>query len=148
MIKKIIENFKKNYQFVITILCFLLFLLILRDTYIYEIVSYDELFKKIFVDKLRNDTVTNIMKIITFFGSGTSLISIIILLFLILKNKKYAYLAGINLFLVTILNALIKIIIKRPRPVNINIIVENGFSFPSGHSMISAAFYGFIIYIV
>jgi undecaprenyl-diphosphatase len=41
-----------------------------------------------------------------------------------------------------------KFIFERPRPFNINIIIENGYSFPSGHSMVSLAFYGLFIYII
>ena len=37
---------------------------------------------------------------------------------------------------------------QRPRPIEFRIIDENGYSFPSGHSMVSAAFYGFLIYLI
>jgi len=36
----------------------------------------------------------------------------------------------------------------RPRPTEYRIIDESGYSFPSGHSMVSMAFYGFLIYLV
>lgn len=143
-----ILNLKKNYELIIVFICLFLFLLILRDVYINEITFYDNSIKKMIVDKLRSDNLTYIMKIITFFGSAVPFIMIVAFLFMILKEKKYAYLAGINLLLITLLNNIIKIVIRRPRPLNINIIVEKGFSFPSGHSMVSAAFYGFLIYII
>lgn len=143
-----ILNLKKNYELIIVFICLFLFLLILRDVYINEITFYDNSIKKMIIDKLRSDNLTYIMKIITFFGSAVPFIMIVAFLFMILKEKKYAYLAGINLLLITLLNNIIKIVIRRPRPLNINIIVEKGFSFPSGHSMVSAAFYGFLIYII
>ena len=37
-------------------------------------------------------------------------------------------------------------IIQRPRPEDFRLIEETGYSFPSGHSMASMAFYGLIIY--
>ena len=37
---------------------------------------------------------------------------------------------------------------QRPRPTEHRIIDESGYSFPSGHSMVSAAFYGFLIYLI
>lgn len=53
-----------------------------------------------------------------------------------------------NLALIGGINQLIKFIIRRPRPIVNRIIEEKGFSFPSGHTMGSMAFYGFIIYLV
>ena len=47
-----------------------------------------------------------------------------------------------------LLNQALKFIIQRPRPTEFRIINESGYSFPSGHSMVSAAFYGFLIYLI
>ena len=46
----------------------------------------------------------------------------------------------------SLLNILLKNIVQRPRPTDYRLIEEAGYSFPSGHSMISMAFYGFIIF--
>ena len=46
------------------------------------------------------------------------------------------------------LNQFLKHIVQRPRPTEYRIIDERGYSFPSGHSMASAAFYGFLIYLI
>lgn len=43
---------------------------------------------------------------------------------------------------------MLKFILQRPRPIEFKIINETGYSFPSGHSMISMAFYGYIIYLI
>ncbi|NMC55729.1 MAG: phosphatase PAP2 family protein [Eubacteriaceae bacterium] len=43
---------------------------------------------------------------------------------------------------------LLKSIFARPRPSNIYLVKVSGYSFPSGHAMTSAAFYGFIIYLI
>ena len=43
---------------------------------------------------------------------------------------------------------MLKNIVQRPRPLEYRIIDETGYSFPSGHSMVSAAYYGFIIYLI
>ena len=37
---------------------------------------------------------------------------------------------------------------QRPRPSKFQIISEKGYSFPSGHSMVSMAFYGLLIYLI
>ena len=65
-----------------------------------------------------------------------------------IKNKKIGLLIGTNLVIVTILNQVLKFILQRPRPTEYRIINEIGYSFPSGHSMVSMAFYGFLIYLI
>ena len=46
------------------------------------------------------------------------------------------------------LNYILKLIFSRTRPIDINIITETGYSFPSGHAMISLAIYGFLAYLL
>lgn len=36
----------------------------------------------------------------------------------------------------------------RSRPTEFRIVEETGYSFPSGHSMVSMAFYGYLIYLI
>lgn len=50
--------------------------------------------------------------------------------------------------IITVLNQLLKNILQRPRPTEFRIIEETGYSFPSGHSMTSMAFYGYLIYLI
>ena len=88
------------------------------------------------------------MKVITWFGSATCLILLTIILFIVLKNKITGFLIAINLVIVTILNQLLKFVLQRPRPDDYRLIDESGYSFPSGHSMISMAFYGYLIYLI
>ena len=45
-------------------------------------------------------------------------------------------------------NQILKRIIRRARPNHLRLVKEKGFSFPSGHSMVSIALYGILIYIV
>lgn len=148
MKKKIYNNIKQNIELILVFILFLFFILILRDVYKSEITTYDVYFKELLVDNLRSGSITNIMKLITFLGSGYFLVASTIILFIVLKDKKYAILSSVNLIIITLLNIIIKLIIRRPRPLDINIIIEKGFSFPSGHSMVSCAYYGLIMYII
>ena len=107
------------------------------DNYIYTNIS-----------KLISDTVTIIMKIFTSFGSIIILNLICAISFIIYKNKKYAKYLFLNLLVIAGLNLILKNIFIRPRPQILQIVKERGFSFPSGHSMVSMAFYGFIIYLI
>lgn len=47
-----------------------------------------------------------------------------------------------------LLNVILKFFINRTRPEDVQLIEAAGLSFPSGHSMGSMAFYGFIIYLI
>ena len=97
---------------------------------------------------MRNDTLTNTLIIITNISSAYSLIVISILLLAILKKKKIPLLICLNLILSYIINATAKLIFTRRRPTGINLIEESGFSYPSGHAMISMAYFGFIAYLI
>lgn len=97
---------------------------------------------------LINDSLTPIIKIITWFGSATCLLPLTLILLIAIKDKKTGLQIGANLIIITILNQMLKFILQRPRPIEFKIINETGYSFPSGHSMISMAFYGYIIYLI
>ncbi|MGM9881901.1 MAG: phosphatase PAP2 family protein [Bacilli bacterium] len=101
-----------------------------------------------FVSYFISDNVTVFMKIVTWFGGGVCLIILTILSWIFIKNKKIDIAITSNLVIITILNTLFKYILQRPRPEGHQIIVQNGYSFPSGHSMIGMAFYGYLIYLV
>ena len=70
------------------------------------------------------------------------------MLFLLIKNKKIGLSIISNIVIITILNQLLKRILQRPRPTEFRIVEETGYSFPSGHSMVSMAFYGYLIYLI
>lgn len=46
------------------------------------------------------------------------------------------------------LNEMLKFLFNRPRPVVPHLVEATGLSFPSGHAMVSASFYGLLIYLV
>ena len=144
-IKKLVIN---NYQLLILFMCLVLFLALAEDVFNHEIMKGDIIGYNLISTYLINDSFTPIMKIITWFGSATCLVPLTLILLVLVKNKKIGFLAGTNLVTVTILNQLLKFILQRPRPTEFRIINEIGYSFPSGHSMISMAFYGFLIYLI
>lgn len=129
-------------------MCLVLFLALAEDVFNHEIMKGDIIGYNLISTYLINDSFTPVMKIITWFGSITCLVPLTLILFVLIKNKKIGFLVGTNLVVITILNQLFKFILQRPRPTEYRIINEIGYSFPSGHSMISMAFYGFIIYLI
>ena len=94
------------------------------------------------------DFTTPIAKFITNFGGAIFLIILTITLFILIKNKKIGLSIILNLIVITGLNQILKNILQRPRPTEYRLIEETGFSFPSGHSMVSMAFYGYLIYLI
>ena len=127
---------------------FILFLAIAEDVFTKELIRGDAIGYELVNTYLIRDSLTPFAKIITWFGSPICLILITILLFVLIKNKKIGLLITINLVAITILNQLLKFILQRPRPEEFRVINETGYSFPSGHSMISAAVYGLLIYLI
>ena len=83
---------------------------------------------------LIKDFFTPVVKIITKLSGTIFLITVAV---------------AVNLALAPLTNQIVKQFFRRPRPdLSFRLIEETGFSFPSGHSMTSMAFYGFFIYLV
>lgn len=108
----------------------------------------DDFGYKIISRYLIHDFTIPIAKLITNFAGMYWLVSLTVLLIMVLKDKKTKILISLNLALSATVNYIIKQIIQRPRPTGHRIIEESGYSFPSGHSMVSMAFYGFLIYLI
>ena len=138
----------KNLKWIILFICLIGFLSLAEDVFNKEIMKGDIIGYKVVSTFLISDFATPIAKFITNFGGAIFLIILTILLIVVLKNKKVGLSICINLVVVTILNQLLKRLLQRPRPTEFRIIEETGYSFPSGHSMVSMAFYGYLIYLI
>ena len=148
MKEKIKEFIVKNLKWIILFICLVGFLAIAEDVFNKEIMNGDIIGYKLVSTFLISDFATPIAKFITNFGGAIFLIIATIILFILIKNKKIGFSIISNLVIVTILNQLLKNILQRPRPNEFRIIEETGYSFPSGHSMVSMAFYGYLIYLI
>ena len=148
MKEKIKEFIVKNLKWIILFICLIVFLALAEDVFNKEIMNEDIIGYKIISTFLISDFTTPIAKFITNFGGAIFLIVVTIVLFILIKNKKIRLSIFSNLVIITILNQLLKRILQRPRPTEYRIIEETGYSFPSGHSMISMAFYGYLIYLI
>ena len=117
---------------------------IFRESMIYldEMISW-------FVYSFRNPILTEVMKFITFLGSGYWLgtTAVLVIYYLILKNhRRTALLFGLSLVVCAGLNIGLKHFIDRPRPNLSPMIYEKTTSFPSGHAMNSFVFYFTLAY--
>lgn len=145
---KVIEFIRKNLKWFIVFICLILVIGILEDVLEDEILKLDIYGYDLVSKFLISDFVTPIAKNITHLGGAIFLITLSLILLLIIKNKKIGILIWLNLGISVLLNQALKFIIQRPRPTEFRIINESGYSFPSGHSMVSSAFYGFLIYLI
>ena len=148
MKEKVKDFIVKNLKWIILFICLVGFLAIAEDVFHKEIMMKDIIGYKLVSTFLISDFATPIAKFITNFGGAIFLIIVTIILFILIKNKKIGFSIISNLVIVTILNQLLKNILQRPRPNEFRIIEETGYSFPSGHSMVSMAFYGYLIYLI
>lgn len=137
---------KKNIVIIVLSLLFVILCILVKLDLLSNI---DESVYK-FITSNMNDTTTNIYKVITFFGSTIFMVGLCVLLlvlFIILKKNIYGYIISGTLIFSTIMNNVIKVIIRRERPIYM-IVRETTFSFPSGHTMASVSMYGILIYLI
>lgn len=137
-----------NLKWIILFACLIGFLALAEDVFNEEIMNGDIIGYNLVSSLLISDFMTPIAKFITNFGGAIFLIGLTVILFFAIKNKKIGLSIFSNLVIVTVLNQLLKYILQRPRPTEYRIINESGYSFPSGHSMVSIAFYGYLIYLI
>ena len=148
MKEKIKEITKKNFKWLVLFIALIGFLSLAEDVFHKEIMNGDIIGYKIISTFLISDFATPIAKFITNFGGAIFLITLTVILFILIKNKKIGLSILTNLVAIAGLNQVIKRILQRPRPTEYKIIEETGYSFPSGHSMVSMAFYGYLIYLI
>lgn len=148
MKEKIKDFIIKNWKWIVLFICLIGFLELAEDVFNKEIMNGDIIGYKIISTFLISDFATPIAKFITNFGGAIFIILLTVLLIAVIKNKKIGLSIFSNLAIITILNQSLKRILQRPRPTEYRIIEETGYSFPSGHSMISMAFYGYLIYLI
>lgn len=56
--------------------------------------------------------------------------------------------AAVNVGVISAIDQLLKVLVRRPRPQGYRLVEAPGLSFPSGHSMAAMAFYGYGIWLV
>lgn len=97
----------------------------------------------------RTPFLTWVMTLFTNLASVPALLLISLALILIIRQNRYRVPLFANLGISVILNLGLKDVFTRARPAAVMpLVVEKGYSFPSGHSMAAAAFYGFLIYLL
>jgi membrane-associated phospholipid phosphatase len=150
LLKQFTSSTKRFIMYAFCILIFSIFIfwrfavkLVEEELHTFDITVID------WVQSFISDKLTKIIETLTFLGSTKAVIAISVLtIILMLFNKKWwetvffiVAVSGSSLF-----NLLLKFIFQRTRPSIHPLITETGYSFPSGHSMVSFVLYGMITY--
>jgi undecaprenyl-diphosphatase len=122
-------------------------MLISEDVLEKQIFSIDITIYRLLVS-IRSPILNSFFMNITYLGSSIALISVSVLWIIFAKNKSDRLLIFINIITSSISNVLLKYQFARPRPIESRLMAETGYSFPSGHAMISTAVYGLLIYLI
>ena len=95
--------------------------------------TLDRLAHSFFVENLRTDWLTPIMESVSALATPLSLLVLLLLYCSVFApGKRPGMFCALNLVLVVLLNVVLKELVQRPRPENISLVVETGFSFPQG----------------
>ena len=148
MKENVIKFIKNNWRWMLLFICLIGFLALAEDVFHQEIMNGDIVGYDIVSKLFKFNVSTPIAKFMTNFGGAIFVISLTTILFFVIKDKKIGISIILNLIVITGLNQILKYILQRPRPTEFRIIEETGYSFPSGHSMVSLAFYGYLIYLI
>lgn len=134
---------KKYKEIWIPLLCFLVIIILLLFNYALPIDLW-------FYHKIAffiHEPLTTILKGITFLGEPKTIVVFAIIWFIILwkKDQKEIKPFLLLLFLSLCFIVFLKAIFVRERPNILQLIPIDGYSFPSGHSIISVSFYGYLM---
>ena len=146
-----VNRVKKNYKYIVLTICTISFIALMILVIKFKVLPFDTWAIELIINDIRREWLTVFFKVFTFFGEAKLLIPVgfigALIGFFVFKDRLRAFCYISNLVAISGLNWTIKHIIQRPRPdVSLRLVEENGYSFPSGHAMITTAFYGLIIF--
>lgn len=139
---------RENVRTIVVLLAALVFVWLLSEVAEGEIMKLDTLAYRFFVVTLRSDVMTPIMEGFTSLSSVAVILVMALVVAAFAPGKAPGRCVCANVVGALALNQVLKFIVQRPRPDGYRLAVESSYSFPSGHSMISMAFYGLLIWMI
>ena len=139
---------RENRMIIVLSVALLVFVYLLQNVMSGDIRRIDGIAYQFFVVRLRRDWLTPIMQSFTSLSAPVVLAVMLIVVAAFAPGRMPGRFAAANLVGIVALNFALKEIVQRPRPEGFRLIAETGYSFPSGHSMVAVAFYGFLIWLI
>jgi len=116
-----------------------------------ELRQFDQNISNVFF-AIRSPILTEVVKIINAMGSAILLITmaLIVIGYLWLVKKSFAdsVMLAVAISGAALMNLVLKMVFHRTRPSLPTLAYASGFSFPSGHAMVSFVFYGMLIFLL
>lgn len=140
---------RQNWHLLVVLGCLGIFLLLLEDVLDGDLMRIDVLAYRLIVENLRASWLTPIMETVSALATPAVMLVMLLVIAAFAPGRRPGWCCTVNIVLVTALNAVLKLLVQRPRPDEaIRLVAETGFSFPSGHSMAAMAFFGLIVWLV
>lgn len=136
-----------NMKWIILAICTIIVLEIVENLLENEIYVFDNMVYQC-IANIISAPMTVFTKMVTQLGSAYIIIPVCLITTILFWKKKWGKYISLNLVTIFVSNQLLKNLVARPRPEGFRLVEESGYSFPSGHSMVSMAFYGFLMYII
>ena len=127
----------------VVIFCSIISIILVISYYFLSLEVIDNFFYNLIIH-FKNNFMTKFLMIFTDLGSLIP--TVIIMIIMLLINRKKGIYFNISVIAVILINLILKNIFMRARPLDINIITETGYGFPSGHAMNAIGTYGLICY--
>lgn len=143
-------NKKRTFIFSGALLCFAFIAFnVINSMATVEPLVFDTVIRNTIIG-LRNELLNLILTGVTYLGNpNTIILFCIVLLFFKKTRVEYGMPLGIAVSCSATIQTIIKVIVHRPRPPVENfLILQGGFSFPSGHSCSGLVFYGLFAYLL
>ena len=125
-----------------------IFLAVLQNVRSDDFLRLDSTAYVVFVLRMRRPWLTSIMEGFSNLSSPVVIAGMLLMVAAFAPGRRPGLCAAVNLVCVVFINQVLKSIVQRPRPEGFRLISEVGYSFPSGHSMVSMAFYGLCAWMV
>lgn len=139
---------RNNLRYIVIAVCVVAFLAVLQSVRSDDILRLDATAYSFFVLRLRRPWITSIMEGFSSLSSPIVIGGMFLMVVAFAPGRRPGVCAAVNMVCVVLINQVLKYIVQRPRPDGFRLISEVGYSFPSGHSMVSMAFYGLCAWMV
>lgn len=145
---------KKSVVYLLQAVFVLLFVIIINWMFVIkrgDVPKFDQ-WTRPFVETIADTPIYTIFRWITELGSFHFVLPFTLLMvlffFILFRDYLPAMTFGLGVLTAHLLNKWIKIFISRERPSISELLNAEGFSFPSGHSMVTIVCYGLIAYLI